>query len=160
MEQCNNCKFKTRRAQGLFCTKQLCYCPPDESGCSFHIPFFWDEYEHGTSEGVSENVIKGVSENVINGNDMRYIELRRLYQKAYDQATKGKGEKRHGSPADWEDQVSMKITQDVGRGYPEGQALKKINESSRLDRDAAIAELYGAINYLFIDIYYIEHEED
>jgi hypothetical protein len=152
MEQCNNCKFKTRSAQGLFCTKQLCYCPPDESGCSFHIPFFVDEHEHGTSEGLSENVI--------NDNDMRYIELRRLYQKAYDQATKGKGEERHGSPDNWECQIAMRIARDVGRGYPEGQALKKINESSRLDREAAIAELYGAINYLFIDIYYIEHEED
>lgn len=65
---------------------------------------------------------------------------------------KGKGMQRHGSDLPFRDQISCVITRLVGPGYPLGQALKKQDEAQRLERDAAVLELLGAINYLAIEV--------
>jgi len=69
-------------------------------------------------------------------------------QLAADQATTGKGAKRHACGQDFKDQVLLETTRRVGLGFPLGQAVKKIYESQSLLPAAAIHELHGAIVYL------------
>jgi len=76
--------------------------------------------------------------------------------RAYDHAAIGKGEIRHGDDKPFEEQISGVITRLVGIGYPLGQSLKKYNESQRLEKEKAIAELFGAINYLYLAILELE----
>ena len=82
-----------------------------------------------------------------------YEKLYEVMLKAVDQAAWGKGRQRHavdGQP--FHEQQICEITRRVGRGYPLGQAIKKCIESQRLDRDAAVNEILGAINYLCADV--------
>lgn len=88
--------------------------------------------------------------------DPRYESLRHVMWEAYDHATIGKGEIRHGDDKEFGEQISGVITHLVGVGYPLGQALKKHNESQRLAKEAAINELFGAINYLYLAILELE----
>jgi len=88
--------------------------------------------------------------------DPRYAELRRVMWLAYDHAAVGKGEIRHGDDQPFQEQISAVITRLVGIGYPLGQACKKYNESQRLDKEAAIAEIFGAINYLYLTVMELE----
>ena len=46
----------------------------------------------------------------------------------------------------------MKLTELYGSGFPLGQAGKKMQESQRLPREAAVRELLGAINYIAAQI--------
>jgi len=91
-------------------------------------------------------------ETAINRIDPRYEGLRRVMWAAYDHATLGKGEIRHGDEKSFEDQISAVITRLVGIGYPLGQSLKKWDEHNRLEVEAAIEELYGAINYISLAV--------
>lgn len=77
-----------------------------------------------------------------------YSELARVLNAAYDQAAKGKGAERHATDKRFEDQPIMAIQELVGPGFALGQAIKKIQESQRMDAQAAQRELLGAINYL------------
>jgi len=88
--------------------------------------------------------------------DPRYESLRHIMWRAYDHAAIGKGEIRHGDDKPFEEQISGVITRLVGIGYPLGQSLKKYNESQRLEKEKAIAELFGAINYLYLAILELE----
>ena len=88
--------------------------------------------------------------------DPRYETLRHVMWRAYDHASIGKGEIRHGDDKKFEDQISGVITRLVGIGYPLGQSLKKYNESQRLEREKAVLELFGAINYLYLTILELE----
>ena len=81
--------------------------------------------------------------------DDPYGSLWRVYELAHDQAANGKGRERHADAGEpFERQKICEITRRLGAGYPLGQAIKKIYESERLDSDAAIQELLGAINYI------------
>lgn len=91
-------------------------------------------------------------ETALNRIDPRYESLRRIMWECYDHATIGKGEIRHGDGKPFEDQISGAITRLVGIGYPLGQAVKKYNESQRLEVEAAINEIKGAVNYLQLAI--------
>ncbi len=88
--------------------------------------------------------------------DPRYASLRRTLLSAYLQVAEGKGAERHGSGKAWDEQPMFKIIDVVGTGFPLGQALKKIEESTRLDEAGAIKELYGAITYIAAAIQAIE----
>lgn len=77
-----------------------------------------------------------------------YHELFDVLREALEQAQVGKGEERHGNGLSFLEQPALTITRAVGRGFPLGQAMKKIQESQRMDPDAAKRELLGAINYL------------
>lgn len=85
-----------------------------------------------------------------------YARLREVLHQAFLQASEGKGRVRHGSDKVFEDQVSGRITDEVGPGYPVGQAVKKALESGRLEKDAAVRELLGSINYLALAIIKLE----
>lgn len=78
----------------------------------------------------------------------KYDGLRRIFDLAYLQASMGKGAERHGQGLPFEDQPMMGIGRMVGVGFCLGQAIKKAQEASRMQPDAAKRELLGAINYL------------
>lgn len=79
-----------------------------------------------------------------------YEVLDDVLRQAMDQAAIGKGRERHADAGvNFEDQAICAIARDVGCGFPMGQAIKKIRESTRLPSwPRARAELLGAINYL------------
>src|SRR5574340_283626 len=78
-----------------------------------------------------------------------YRQLKPVLDAAYFQAAHGKGKERHEEEDEpFENQVICEVGRRVGLGYQLGQAVKKIYESRRLNTDAAVAELLGAINYL------------
>lgn len=83
------------------------------------------------------------------GTDEQYAPLRRVLSLALEQASSGKGAERHGQGKPFDKQPMMEISRMVGG--PTGcyyQAMKKTQEASRMEPDAAKREILGAINYL------------
>lgn len=78
-----------------------------------------------------------------------YEALAEVLHRAYNQAALGKGAERHACSRPFTEQpmqaISDLLGSDTGLLY---QAMKKIQESQRMDQDAAIRELLGAINYI------------
>ena len=92
--------------------------------------------------------------------ERNYRTLHGVLKRAYDQAATGKGRERHGGGKPFEEQPMQTISELIES--PEGmryQAIKKIRESARLEHDAQIAELLGAINYIAGLIVYLERHE-
>lgn len=88
-----------------------------------------------------------------------YAKLREVLERAFIQASGGKGKERHAEDGEaFEDQVICEVRRRVGHGYTRGQAVKKIYEAGRLPKDRAVAELLGAINYIAADIIVLEEE--
>lgn len=89
-----------------------------------------------------------------------YDRLAQVLFKALDQAASGKGKERHSSGEPFEDQPICVIARWVGVGGTLFQAIKKARESVRLLQlkgpEAAIFELYGAINFLAASIIVLE----
>lgn len=86
-----------------------------------------------------------------------YESLAAVLQRAYDQAAKGKGAERHAVSRPFTEQPMQSISGLLGS--PDGllyQAMKKVQESKRLDKDAGVRELLGAVNYLAGAIIFIE----
>ena len=84
---------------------------------------------------------------------------------AFLQAAEGKGKERHANEDAFEDQIICSINRLLGSiDGARYQAIKKIIESERLLRlkgkEAAIAELYGSINYLAAACVLIEEMEE
>lgn len=77
-----------------------------------------------------------------------YEQLAAVLQDAYDQAAKGKGAARHGTSKPFHEQPMQDLIRLYGPGFALGQAGKKMQESQRMDRDAAERELLGAIVYI------------
>lgn len=83
-----------------------------------------------------------------------YEFLRAEFAAAAEQASGGKGKERHANDLPFEDQPILAITR-LLEGHPCGalayQVIKKTIEAGRLVElrgvDAAVAELYGAMNY-------------
>lgn len=109
-----------------------------------------DNIPHTTSKlGDDMNMYNGLTGNQsATITNVRYLTLRNVLDRAYDQAAYGKGHKRHAQDQAFEDQPMQKLIQLYGVGFALGQAGKKAQESQRLDREAGIRELLGAINYL------------
>lgn len=79
-----------------------------------------------------------------------YAPLRRVLDLAHEQASGGKGAQRHGQGKPFDRQPMMEISRMLN-GSPIGcmyQAIKKTQEASRMEPDAAKREILGAINYL------------
>jgi hypothetical protein len=87
-----------------------------------------------------------------------YEALRDVLHRAYDQASHGKGKERHAGELPFHEQPMQQIGDLVGQGFMLGQAMKKMQESQRLPRDRAIAEMLGAINYLAGAIIFLEKQ--
>ena len=85
-----------------------------------------------------------------------YYPLFAVLNDALNEAQVGKGEERHGNGLSFTEQPALTITRAVGLGFPLGQAMKKIQESQRMDTDAAKRELLGAINYLAAAVLFLD----
>ncbi len=88
--------------------------------------------------------------NVIDDVFPHSVELSRSVIGAIEQHAYGKGRERHGI-GEFADQPINRIPDmlgSVGQGFLLGQAIKKIQESSRMGDEEAIRELEGAIVYL------------
>lgn len=77
-----------------------------------------------------------------------YESLIGVLEAALDQAQIGKGSERHADGKAFDDQPMQALINLHGLGFALGQAGKKAQEAQRMDSDAAIRELLGAINYL------------
>jgi hypothetical protein len=91
--------------------------------------------------------------------DDRYTQLARVLMDAMEQAAGGKGKERHADGERFENQKICVINRWLHGSPIAGplfQAVKKTVESSRMNYDAAIRELYGAINYVAAGIILLE----
>jgi hypothetical protein len=92
--------------------------------------------------------------------DDLYARLREILDASQAQASQGKGKERHAVAGEnFENQQICEITRRLS-GHPAAgalfQSVKKIYESGRLPKERAIAELYGAINYIAAAIIVME----
>jgi hypothetical protein len=90
-----------------------------------------------------------------------YARLFETFVAAFEQAARGKGLVRHGAGRPFEAQAMFTIPTllgDTAGGFRLGQAVKKIQESTRLrdDPTRAVAELRGAMVYLAAEIMALE----
>lgn len=92
--------------------------------------------------------------------DPSYTELMAVLTRAYDQAATGKGHDRHADGKAFKDQPMQTVCTLYGVGFALGQAAKKSQESMRMDREAAVRELLGAINYLAGAVIFLEAQDD
>ena len=119
------------------CLNGVCQCGPDEED-------WLDDVDEGTEEFRSVFV------------KPEYSDLFEVLRDALEEAQEGKGAVRHGNGLSFTDQPDLTITRAVGLGFPLGQAMKKIQESQRMDTDAAKRELLGAINYLAAAVLFLD----
>jgi hypothetical protein len=81
-----------------------------------------------------------------------YSALKEVLDRAYAQAAEGKGDERHAAGRDFADQPIQRIAELLSDpvGYGQSyQAVKKIQESARMDRvERRTLERLGAIVYL------------
>lgn len=85
-----------------------------------------------------------------------YTELASVLQAAFNQAAYGKGVERHANSKPFVEQPILKLCQMYGAGFAFGQAGKKMEEAQRMDKDAAVRELLGAIVYIAAATIHIE----
>lgn len=88
----------------------------------------------------------------------QYAALTRVHLDAHADASQTKGRERHhddGVP--FEHQLSCWMER-RGYDYTRGQAVKKIDESLRLDPERAIKELYGAMNLCAMTVIVLEEQ--
>lgn len=92
-----------------------------------------------------------------------YLDLHRVLDMAFAQASQGKGKERHANGREFDRQPIMELARMHGLGYPTGQAAKKLQEAHTLLRlrgkEAAIQEILGAINYAAAAVLLIEEME-
>jgi hypothetical protein len=112
--------------------------------------------EHAAPDNARDDDEEWVKVTVRNG----YNDLFIVLQQALWQAQDGKGAVRHGNGLSFMEQPALTITRAVGLGFPLGQAMKKIQESQRMDTDAAKRELLGAINYLAAAVLFLDENAD
>lgn len=90
-----------------------------------------------------------------------YTSLFDVLDRALSQAVTGKGAERHGNGLPFEEQPMQTICTMLGTNhFALGQAIKKIVESSKMDKDKAVHELLGAINYVAGAIVWLENNND
>lgn len=107
---------------------------------------------------LANTLHQGLMKHTCIGDDADYITLRSVLDRAYQQASEGKGKERHAQDLPFDKQpmqsISALVGSDDGLRY---QAIKKIQESKRLhSRSHQVAELLGAINYIAGVIIFIE----
>lgn len=88
-----------------------------------------------------------------------YEKLRDVLERAYNQASKGKGAERHGKDLPFHLQPMQQIADMYGIGFMLGQVAKKIEEAQRLPNDRAINEILGAINYCAGAVIFLEKQD-
>jgi hypothetical protein len=90
-----------------------------------------------------------------------YARLHEVLDRAFSQASIGKGAARHGQDRPFEEQpmqvISGMLNSHTGLLY---QAVKKVQESQRMPCVPAVHELLGAINYLAGAVIYLEDHDN
>jgi len=113
--------------------------------------------------------ITGQQARMLSGNPVDgYEELDRVLTNAYSQAAEGKGKDRHASKDEpFHKQQITEIARRLGDQCkhpqmvgPLYQVVKKAYESVRVNKESAIRELYGVINYTVAAILLLEDEDD
>ena len=96
------------------------------------------------------------------GMDEAYNRLADVLARAYDQASGGKGKDRHvkADGQKFEDQPICSLQRIYGNGYAFGQVGKKMEESMRMPKDQAVAELLGGIVYLAAAVIVREEQDE
>ncbi len=89
-----------------------------------------------------------------------YEKLRDVFERAYDQAARGKGKERHAKDLPFHLQSMQQIGDLYGIGFMLGQCAKKIEEAQRLPREQSIKEMLGAIVYISGAIIFIEKQPE
>lgn len=92
-------------------------------------------------------------------NDPNYRTLVNVLALAWEQAAEGKGAERHGQDKPFHEQPMQRLIDIYGIGFSLGQAAKKMQEAQRMEKDAAVHELLGAINYIAGTVIYLESED-
>jgi len=87
-----------------------------------------------------------------------YKSLQDVFDNAFTQASQGKGKERHADNKPFDQQPIMWIEEHF-KSFQLGQAIKKIHESQGLPLERAVAELYGAINFIAAHIIFLEKED-
>ena len=124
--------------------------------CGVKEPEFHKKDCVGVARGFFGETLSSLLEQRGNPEDFNYRSLRDVLDRAYEQASSGKGAVRHGQDKPFDEQPMQKLIDLYGVGFALGQAGKKSQESMRLDNDAAIRELLGAINYIAGAIIHME----
>jgi hypothetical protein len=89
-----------------------------------------------------------------------YEALASVLIRAHAQAASGKGAERHAQGQPFDQQPMQQLIKLYGPGFALGQAAKKAQESQRLPKDRAVAELLGAINYLAGAVIALENQPE
>ncbi len=89
-----------------------------------------------------------------------YYSLAAVLQRAFKQASEGKGKERHANALPFDQQPMQTIAAAHGVGFLTGQASKKAEESHGLPHNMQIAELLGAINYLAGAVIFLESDRN
>jgi len=107
---------------------------------------------------VLEDIARGDAPVEERGEEDPYMTLAKVLDRAFDQASGGKGKDRHVKVEGqrFEDQPICTLQHIYGNGYAFGQVGKKMEEAQRLPKDRAVAELLGAINYIAAAVVVIE----
>lgn len=91
-----------------------------------------------------------------------YEALAGILNRAFDQASQGKGKERHANGDPWHLQPIITIARMTGAGGPGFQVMKKTREAldmaRRGEKDAAVTDLLGAIVYAAATLHLIETE--
>jgi len=117
----------------------------------------WEEYSDEDKKEIQEFL--GDSDAAEFAPDFaEYSALRKILKRAFNQAADGKGKERHADGKAFEEQPIIRIQELVGSGFCLGQAIKKIQESIRLETPQASMELLGAINYIAAVIFFRERQ--
>ena len=98
-------------------------------------------------------------ENTVFSIEPGYEALHDVLQRAMDRSQRGKGRERHFSGEPFNRQKICEITRRVGLGFPLGQLEKKLDESERMARDAAVNELLDGIVYIAAAIIVMEGDD-
>ena len=90
-----------------------------------------------------------------------YEQLSAVLDEALAQAQSGKGKERHATGQPFHEQPIVRIAELLGSDSGDlFQAIKKLQESTRLPVDRAIAERLGAINYIAASILVLRAQDD
>jgi len=152
---CQFCNCKNGELHDKFCPTQLRIEPIKEESA-----FLEDDECPDCGDSICDCWLDDVEEFRDIFVKPEYSDLFEVLREALDQAQEGKGEARHGNGLSFTEQPALTITRAVGLGFPLGQAMKKIQESQRMDTDAAKRELLGAINYLAAAVLFLDENAD
>lgn len=89
-----------------------------------------------------------------------YEALESVLNRAFEQAAHGKGKERHACGRPFTEQPMQTISELLGSSIGlQYQAIKKVQESNRLERGAQVRELLGAINYIAGAVIFLEAQD-